>query len=471
MGDRAPNVLFFFADDQRFDTIRALGNADIETPTLDGLVERGTAFTRAHIMGGSCPAVCMPSRAMMMTGRTLFRIQDLGQEIPEEHVTMPEWFRQHGYETFGTGKWHNGERAFARSFTDGGSIFFGGMEDHWNVPVADFDPAGLYPVEARRRVRNRHSSELFCDEALAFLGRRDSRRPFFAYVSFMAPHDPRTMPKAYLDRYEPAGLPLPESFMPRHPFDNGELEIRDERLAAWPRTEGEIRWHMADYYGMITHLDAQVGRVLERLRAQGLERDTIVLFAGDNGLAIGRHGLMGKQSLYDHSVRVPLLFRGPGVPAGARREALCGLHDLFPTLCGLAGLPVPGSVEGKSLVPCLGAARATVREEMLLAYKDVQRGVTDGAFKLIEYVVGGARRTQLFDLRADPAEVRDLAADPAYAGQVARLRAKVIDWRDALGDKGELGCRFWRGFESGAAGDTESPARSEAGAAKGAPAV
>ena len=131
-----PNILFFFTDDQRFDTIHALGNEQIVTPNLDRLVENGTAFTNAYIMGGSCPAVCMPSRAMLMTGRTLYHLHEQGQGIPEEHVLLGETLQKAGYVTFGTGKWHNGPAAYARSFTDGAEIFFGGMNDHWNVPAS-----------------------------------------------------------------------------------------------------------------------------------------------------------------------------------------------------------------------------------------------------------------------------------------------------------------------------------------------
>ena len=144
---KQPNILFLFTDDQRFNTIGGLNNPNLITPAMDSLVKDGTSFTNAYIMGGSCPAVCMPSRAMLMTGRTLFNLDDLGQEIPMDHSIMPEIFRREGYTTFGTGKWHNGRAAYARSFTCGDVIFFGGMEDHWNVPAYDFDPSGIYPAE------------------------------------------------------------------------------------------------------------------------------------------------------------------------------------------------------------------------------------------------------------------------------------------------------------------------------------
>ncbi len=460
-----PNILVLVTDDQRYDTIAALGNPEIRTPHLDRLVREGTAFTNAYIMGGTVPAVCMPSRAMLLTGRTLFGLQDHGETVPRDHVLLGEALRAAGYRTFGTGKWHNGPPAYARSFTAGAEIFFGGMADHWNVPACAFDPTGAYAQRfpqtvdfVRQRVVDRvgdhihpgrHSSELFADAAADFLKSYDGPAPFFAYVAFMAPHDPRTMPRAYREMYDPARIALPESFRPAHPFDNGELRVRDELLAGFPRRPEEVRAHIADYYAMITHLDAQIGRVLDALEAAGRARDTVVVLAGDNGLAVGRHGLMGKQNLYEHSVRVPLVLRGPGVPAGQRREALCYLLDVFPTLCDLAGLDAPASVQGQSLAPALGDASAHVRERVYLAYRGWQRGLREGERKLIEYMVDGRRTTQLFDLAADPAETRNLAGDPARAEDLARLRRALCRERDLAGDHGAEGQAFWSGFAPG----------------------
>ena len=309
-----PNILFFFTDDQRFDTIHALGNAHIITPNLDWLVEHGTAFTNAYIMGGTSGAVCMPSRAMLWTGRTLFHIQEQGQGIAHEHIMLGETLQRAGYTVFGAGKWHNGPASHGRNFNAGAEIFYGGMDDHWNMPVCDFDPTGEYPQRIHQTVdfvkqrvvekiadhihAGRHSSVLFCDAAIEFLRRWTSPDPFFIYVGFTAPHDPRTMPRQYLEMYAPTDLPLGDNFMPEHPFDNGELLVRDELLAAYPRDPHEASRHLAAYYGIITHLDAQIGRVLDALLETGQLENTIIVLAGDNGLALGRHGLMGKQSLY-----------------------------------------------------------------------------------------------------------------------------------------------------------------------------
>ncbi len=459
MDQATPNILFLFTDDQRFDTVHALGNPAIRTPNLDRLAARGTAFRRAHIPGGTSGAVCMPSRAMLHTGRTLFHIQGEGQEIPPDHVLLGEHLRAGGYQTFGTGKWHNGPGAYARSFSDGAEIFFGGMDDHWNVPACDFDPSGRYDKarpfighpQRERHTRQRlvdhirpgvHSTDLFAQATVEFLQRRDTSRPFFAYTSFMAPHDPRSMPEKYLRMYEPDRIELPPNFQPEHTIDTGALRIRDEMLAPFPRTEADIRQHIAEYYAMITHLDDAIGRILSALETSGELERTVVVFAGDNGLAVGQHGLMGKQSLYDHSVRVPLLFAGPGIAEGRTCDDRVYLLDIFPTLCDLAGLAVPASVEGCSLAPALGEAPEAVgRDALYLAYCDSIRGLSIGRHKLIEYAAGD---TQLFDLQVDPWEQHNLAAEPAQGPLLADLRARLVQLSLELeGRQRDDSRRFW----------------------------
>jgi arylsulfatase A-like enzyme len=440
-----PNILFFFTDDQRFDTIHALGNEQVHTPNLDYLARNGTAFTNAYIMGGSCPAVCMPSRAMLMTGRSLFHIQGEGQTIPESHVMLPEHLRRAGYRTFGAGKWHNGTESYVRSFSAGGAIFFGGMADHWNLPACGFRPDGRYPepAECRQKMtlgqpvevrefrhdriqRGRHSTELVARAGREFLETTDDETPFFMFLSFLAPHDPRTMPQRFLTQYVQEEIRLPESYLPEHPFDNGELRIRDELLEAFPRTPEAVRRHTAEYYAMISHVDAEIGGVLDMLKATGQYENTIIILAGDNGLAVGRHGLLGKQSNYDHSVHVPLIMAGPGIPRGERRDAYCYLLDIFPTLCEAADLPIPESVEGRSLSPILGDPAAAGRDELLFAYRDLHRSLLRNGKKLITYNVAGATRRQLFDLRRDPWETNDLAGDERHAATMADLQRRLL---------------------------------------------
>jgi len=460
-----PNILFFFTDDQRFDTIGALGNLRIVTPNIDRLVQAGTSFKQAYIMGGSSGAVCMPSRAMLMTGRSLYRIHGCGEEISEDHALLGETLLKAGYNSFGTGKWHNSPRAYARSFNDGAEIFFGGMDDHWNVMANDYDPAGAYGQRAHQThdymlgqtvvtkicdhiSPGKHSSELFSDAAVDYLEEYDSQDPFFMYLSFMAPHDPRTMPKEYLEMYDPDSITLPPNCLPRHPFDNGALDMRDELLADLPRDSHEIRKELGAYYAMITHLDSQIGRVLDVLDRKGLTDNTIIVFAGDNGLALGQHGLLGKQNLYEHSVHVPLIFSGPGIPKNETSESFAYLLDIFPTLCDLIGIDTPPSVEGRSLVPVFDDPQLRLRTHVLCAFTHLMRSVRDERYKLIEYNVGGTRTTQLFDLQTDPWEMNNLADNSAYKSRRDSLWEELLHWRDDYSDTSSQGQRFWSFLDS-----------------------
>ncbi len=461
------NIVFFFTDDQRFDTIQALGHSQIKTPNIDRLVEMGTTFTHAHIPCGTSGAVCMPSRAMLHSGRSLFHIEGAGQSIPQDHITLGQALRAKGYRTYGSGKWHNGREAFHRSFSDGAEIFFGGMADHWNMPAYNYDPSGEYSSRLKEtlnwfgsnEVRERqadhihagqHSTDILGRAAAEFIRSYEDDAPFFVYLSFLAPHDPRTMPAEFLNMYDPEDIELPPNFTGGHPFDNGALHIRDEELAGFPRTAAETRRHIAEYYAMITHLDAQVGDVLKALEEKGVLDDTILVFAGDNGLAVGQHGLFGKQSCYDHSVRVPLIFAGPGVPKGHRTDAYAYLFDIFPTLCELTGTKKPDSVEGTSLVTAMNDANAKVRDTLYFAYTSNQRAVKDRQYKLVEYVVQGRHNmTQLFDLVNDPWELNNLADDPAQADKVMELRTELRryseEWDDRSSEWGEV---FWPVYES-----------------------
>lgn len=440
---KRPNIIFLFSDDQRFDTIEALNNPHIHTPNLNRLVKRGVTFTRAHIMGGTSGAVCMPSRAMVLTGRTLFHIYNRGASIPEEHLMFPEILKREGYTNFGTGKWHNNRSSFARCFSDGGKIMFGGMSDHLKVPVHDFDTTGEYKKDSAF-IANKFSSELFSDEAINFIQKYESDKPFFIYISYTAPHDPRMAPKEYQDLYPTDTIQLPDNFMPKHPFDNGEMEIRDENLASFPRTKEEIKKHIAGYYAMITHLDAQIGRVLDALEESGKAQDTIIVYAGDNGLAVGQHGLLGKQNIYDHSVRVPLIFAGPGIPQDKRLDSLCYLLDIYPTLFVLMGLPIPESVEGKSLVPAFKNSGKNIRESVFLAYRHLQRGLrTKINWKLIKYNVSGVETTQLFNLNNDPWEMNNLVSDASSKSQLERLTTLLKTHMKELDDFCDLDKSNW----------------------------
>jgi arylsulfatase A-like enzyme len=345
-----PNVLLLFADDQRADTIAALGNAQIRTPNIDRLVGQGTAFTRTYCMGSLQGAVCVPSRAMLLTGRSLFHVKDDLAGQP----TWPESFAKEGYTTFITGKWHNQAPAALRVFPQGKAVFLGGMGDPYKLPIQDISSEHTF---TNKRFSGEHSVKIFADAASEFLASQKGDRPFLCYVAFNLPHDPRVAPAEYHARYNREKPSLPANFLPQHPFNNGELTVRDEALAPWPRTPELVQQHLADYYAAIEFLDDQIGRILDALKSSGQYENTLIVFAADHGLAIGSHGLFGKQNLYEHSMRAPLIIAGPGLPRGQRVDAFAYLLDIFPTLGDIAHVPAPEGSEGLSLLPILDGNR------------------------------------------------------------------------------------------------------------------
>jgi arylsulfatase A-like enzyme len=401
----SPNVLFVVTDDQRFDTIRALGNKEIETPNLDKLVERGFRFTNVYCQGSMIPAVCAPSRTMILTGKSLFRIP---QPAAKTYAgpTLGGTFRAAGYDTFCVSKPGN-------SFRVGHDAF----EKVVHIPH----------VGAQTNAK-------CADAAIEYLkDRKSGGKPFFAYFAPSMPHDPRTAEKEFHAKYDPAKLTLSKNFLPKHPFDNGELAVRDEKLAPTPRTEAEMKKHLAEYYACITSFDQHLGRILDTLKTNGTLENTVVIVTSDQGLAVGgRHGLMGKQNLYEH-FKSPLVVAGPGVPKG-KSEALVYLFDLFPTACDLAGVPVPNECEGASLAAIMKGGKTGVRDRLFAAYRDCQRMVRDERWKLIHYPK--IDRYQLFDLSNDADEIDDLASKPEHAGYLAAMKRMLADerirWNDSL---------------------------------------
>lgn len=422
-----PNILFLFADDMRADTLAAHGNPHIRTPNLDRLVAEGFSFRGNYIFGGNSGAVCVPSRAMLMSGKTWFHVDTATLKGVK---LLPELLGEHGYVTFGTGKWHNGQPSWLRAFLRGKTVMFGGMSDHTKVPVRDLAPDGKLTAE---RIGERFSSELFADSAIEFLKSHDGRKPFFAYVAFTAPHDPRQPPLSFREPYYRSLPPLPPNFLPQLPFDNGMMQGgRDENLAAWPRTEKVIRDQLAEYYGLITHMDEQIGRILVALKESGRADNTLIIFVADNGLALGSHGLLGKQNVFEHSMRVPLVFVGKGIPAGRSTTAFTYLLDVFPTLCDVAGATPPPDLAGESLRPLWEGQKAGIRDSVFLPFMQIQRAVRDERWKLIAYPKIG--HLQLFDLQTDPHETTNLIDRPEHAAHVTRLQKLMKEWQAEVGD-------------------------------------
>lgn len=423
-----PNVLVLFADDQRADTIRALGNPLIQTPNLDRLVARGLSFRQAYMQGSNNIATCIPSRAMLMSGRPLFRID----ETLLRDETWPTAFGRAGYVTFLAGKWHNGAESLKRSFQGGRALLLDGMTNPLKAKLRDLEDGKL----SRPEVSPKHACETIADEVIEFL-KEPKDGPFLCYVSFDAPHDPHIVPEDFPIHYDPAKIPLPPSFLPQHPWDNGEMTVRDELLLPWPRSPEKVRKMIADYYRYVSYLDAQIGRILDALDASPEGQNTLVVFSSDSGVALGSHGLVGKQNLYDlSSIRVPLILAGCGIAAGKQTEAMCFLYDVFPTLGKLCSVPPPKTSEGREFTRTLQDPGQPLRERMFYAYKDAQRAVRDDRWKLIRYPL--VDRTQLFDLKTDPQEATNLAERPEFAAKVAEMMGLLKSEMLISGDSAPL---------------------------------
>ncbi len=450
-----PNFIFIIADDHRSTSIGAHGCNEVSTPNIDALAKRGTDFLNAHCQGGFNPAVCTPSRATVMTGKSVFDLTppderdaedfSVGAVIPSDMPTMPELLRNAGYKTHSVGKWHNDKPSFARSFTTAEKILFDGMSEHEEMVLQDHDPSGVYDDSRAQKVSG-YSTDIFKNAALNFIETAEQDEPFFLYIAFTAPHDPRTPPKDWV--VDPAGVSLPDAYMPVHPFDNGEALIRDELLEAFPRSPDAIRQHIADYYGMIAHMDDAIGQIIQAAQDKGLLDNTIIVYTADHGLGLGNHGLMGKQNLYEHSLHIPLIMAGPQVPEGKRSEDLVWHGDTHATVLSLAGLDAAPDCRGTRLIgpgddPSIGSGR----QYFGAVYRDSQRMIRDERYKLIRYYKDARERPagstsptpgsdllQLFDLQTDPNELMNLAFMPEHSATRERLVEAMTNWQADAGD-------------------------------------
>jgi arylsulfatase A-like enzyme len=452
VGAEKPNILLIFADDQAFDTIHAHGNSEIQTPNLDRLSARATTFTHAYNMGSWSGAVCVASRMMMISGKYLWHAQKdyakTKQLYQDTGRLWPQLLASSGYDTYFTGKWHI--RADAeKAFNVAGHVR-GGMpaqtEAGYNRPIEgqtmkwkpwDKSFGGFWQG-------GKHWSEVVGDDASGFIKTaKKSDNPFFMYIAFNAPHDPRQSPKEYVDKYPLDNIAMPASFVPEYPFNeamNSGRKLRDERLAPFPRTEYSVKVNRQEYYAIITHMDAQIGRILDTLEASGQADNTYIFFTADHGLAVGRHGLMGKQNMFDHSVRVPLMVVGPDVPKNKKIDARVYLQDVMATSLELSGTQMPDYVQFESLLPLINGKTDKGRDAIYGAYLQGQRMVTYGDHKMILYP--SISKAILYNIAKDPLELHDLATQKKHQPTLSKLFAKLQELQKETGDTLDLKATF-----------------------------
>ena len=440
-----PNILFIIVDDQSpFDLKVYDPKSQLDSPNIDRLAAEGMVFDGAYHMGSFSGAVCTPSRHMVMSGRTVWHlpIAPNGKELcPPDIVenTMAAVFNRAGYDTMRTCKKGNSYAGANAQFT-------------------------VVHDATKRGGDDESGSTWHGDQVMNYLNEREAAKdedPFLIYFGFSHPHDTRDGRPELLAKYgavnhtdknTPPSLhsqqpPLPPNHLLKHPFENSHSNVRDEVAVSgvWDkRDEATIRNELGREMACDENIDIQIGRVLDRLEAMGELDNTYIVYTADHGIAIGRHGLQGKQNLYEHTWRVPFIVKGPGIKPGSRAEGNIYLLDAIGTLCDLAGVAVPTTFEGISFKPVLEGEKETVRGVLYGVYsggsKPGMRCVKKDDWKLIKYdaMDGAVHETQLFNLADNPNEflpehgkegamLTDLAENPDYADKLAEMEALLLD--------------------------------------------
>jgi len=434
-----PNILFIFADDMSLDVIGSTGKYNCKTPNLDKLRSRGASFSQSYNMGAWGGAVCVASRTMLNSGAFINRSQQTLKSKP----TWSEYMKKAGYTTYMTGKWH--VKRDTKKVFDVTKDVRGGMPrqtpEGYNRPLSPEDYAtGWKPWDKSKGgfwKGGTHWSEVVANNTLEFLdtAKKDDK-PFFMYIAFNATHDPRQSPKEYIDMYPLDSMKVPKNFLPNYPYDNeigcDPTKLRDERLMPSPRTEYAVKVNRQEYFAIATHMDAQIGRILEGLEKSGQADNTYIIFTADHGLAVGHHGLVGKQSMYDHSMRVPFFIAGPGIKAGSEFDMPIYLQDAMATSLEIAEVEKPSHVEFKSVLPLIKGTEKVQYSEIYGKYINYQRMIYKGNYKLIIYPYAG--KSRLFNTAKDPDEMNDLADNPEYASMLASLKKDFLSLQKSMGD-------------------------------------
>ena len=477
LNDKKPNFIIIVTDDQDAKTLDVYGDQSCDTPEIDKLSKKGMTFHSAYHMGSYRAAVCTPSRIMLMTGRFLWETTGFNVNYPPlnyvhkaaenyakispadpAYFSLPAIFKRNGYYTFRTSKRGNSY--------EGANLLF---EERYDKKNREADPE--------------NGSKWHADKVIKYLEKRKTKQesqPFLIYLGFSHPHDPRHGRPELLKKYgaiDP-GPPdivnkrapkLPINYLPKHPFPIGHPDLRDKNEVEGVmqrRDEATIRNEKGKEFAVIEEIDNQIGRVIKRLKSSGELDNTYIIFTSDHGIAVGKHGLMGKQNLYQHSLKVPFIVSGPNVEKQSSSKGNIYLLDLLPTLCDLANIEIPDSVDGKSFKQVLFGEQQTIRDVLYGAYsggtKPGIRAVIKGDWKLIKYDVleGKVRKNQLFNIKENPNELLlehhqqgiiqltgnkpssnqiNLAEDPKYSDKLKEMEKLLFSEMEKVGDP----FRFW----------------------------
>ena len=424
------NVLLLFPDQMRAQAMGCMGNPDVKTPNLDRLAGEGVLF-RNHFANSP---VCCPARAIILTGKYAHTNGMIANDLRlrESETSLAELFAEAGYRTGFVGKWHldggprqpgwipPGARRQGFEFWAANEVSHAHFDTHYFRD--DPEPIPIKTFEA----------SVWTDIGIEFLRQtRQDERPFFLTVQMGPPHDPYIAPDEYMALYDPDGIALRPNFAG---------DTSDRELVPSPYTKTPGRKEIAAYYAMVTAVDDQVGRILGELDELGLRENTIVMVSSDHGDMLGSHGARLKRKPWEESIRVPGIVRHPDAPAGRETDALFSHVDIAPTLLSLCGLPVPPAMQGASLAPVvLGQAESGPDAAYFQIFGPFLAGGVERGWRGLRTDRFMYARTKdapwlLYDLEADPYELKNLVADPEAGATLDELDAELARWMERTGD-------------------------------------
>ena len=403
------NILFIESDDQSNQAVGAYGNLAMITPNIDKLAHEGVSFNAAYNMGCWSPAVCIPSRTMLMYGKYLWESQEItNQNAPK---SLPEKLRDNGYYTFITGKWHAMGKPVKSIFDETGSIQPGQLK--------------TYNSQAG------HITDITGREAVNFIKNYNNDKPFFAYVAFNAPHVPRQTTQNYYDLYPAKDMVLPPSVIDNKPL-NKNVKYQ---YAPNPLRSKTMQQRVQQNNAMVTHMDTRIGDIVQALKDRGLYDNTIIVFTSDHGINFGENGVAGKVCLYEPSVTAPLIIKAPNIVPNSKINARVYLQDIAPTLFDLLNLETNEPTDFKSLTSLI-FKKAITRNSIYLAMFDDQRGIISENKKLIIYPKTGD--LELYDLKNDPWETKNLIHKKNSKPTIAKLLEEMKIWQQKTKDIADL---------------------------------
>ena len=449
-----PNILFLMADQHRGDCLGCAGNRVIKTPHLDSIAAEGVVFSRAYT---STPS-CTPARSAILTGLSPWHhgMLGYGRVAGKYPFELPQALRDAGYYTFGIGKMHWYPQKKLRGYygtlvDESGRVetkgFISDYRQWFKQQAPDLNPdaTGIgwndYRTKAYVLPERLHPTTWTANRAVEFIEKYDRPEPFMLKVSFARPHSPYDPPKRFMDMYNEEDMPAPvvgdwtARYAPHKEPPNPSLWHGDLGVE-------QAKKSRRGYYGSVTFIDEQIGRILAALQKRGMYDNTLIIFFADHGDMLGDHYLWRKTYAYEGSARIPMLLRWPKNMGMDRQRGKTlsqpvEIRDVLPTFLDAAGAPVPDHLDGKSMLELVRGNTKGWREfidlEHSMCYsKDHWNALTDGKFKYIYYAYDG--REELFDLVNDPNELHNLSADPANKSALLQWRQRMVEH---LSERGE----------------------------------